>query len=172
MRAPHALSDGRRDAPVDKVILVSVLSPTGAILLCQSPQGARPRKQRRPGGRDLCRRGCAPIPTRTLRGGPECPTPRPRDAHVRVLARDHRRRTFPGSPRTRGFLTRRLRGKARRGSMQAACDRGSNAVHAGASSENPRASSARSSRPRAGATRVRSGLPGVPPTSRRSAPAC
>ena len=45
--------------------------------------------------------------------------------------------TPPGTMlRPCGFLARRSSGQARRGSMQAACDRGSNAVHAGASSEN------------------------------------
>jgi len=34
--------------------------------------------------RDLFRRGCAPNPTRPLRGDPERPTPRPRGAQVRA----------------------------------------------------------------------------------------
>ncbi len=36
------------------------------------------------------RRGCAPHPTRTRRGDPNGPTPRPRGAHVRALGRKGR----------------------------------------------------------------------------------
>ena len=68
------------------------------------------------------RRGFAPNPTRTLRGDPECPTPRPRDALVRVLACDRGSDAeggrFPASPRG-GFMARsstdttKARGNAR-----------------------------------------------------------
>ena len=69
----------------------------GGLLLVSDPEGTRELGFRAgcgyrfPGeafawqGATLFWRGCAPHPTRTLRGDPEGPTPRPRGAHVRAL---------------------------------------------------------------------------------------
>ena len=88
-----------------------------------------------PARRGFVHAGLRPAPHANATRGPRSPTPRPRGAHVSALAVTEEQRRPGALPSV--FLARRSPGKARRGSMQVACDRGSNATRRDAPPGNP-----------------------------------